>query len=105
MIESKVRLEVHCTQPDCVEQENSSYRLYFNGELLTERSWLWDRATYIEEIMTLDREPYVDNNFCVEVIKSQSNAITKFIICNLRVNDRVRSSYNDLSDTITFRIE
>lgn len=49
-------VEVHCKIPGWVsEPHNSSYRnniyrLYINGDLYTERSWLWDyNHTYILE--------------------------------------------------------
>lgn len=33
------------------------YRLYVNDELFTERTWIWDSNTYLEESVPITAEP------------------------------------------------
>jgi hypothetical protein len=52
----ELKFEVHGTAPEwavtSIERgvlQCPSYRLYLNNELLTERTWIWDNRTYIDE--------------------------------------------------------
>ena len=49
-------VQVHC-DVDCEWQDTSPrYRIFVNGEMFTERTWIW-RDCYLEEIMPIEAEP------------------------------------------------
>lgn len=55
--------EVHCFRPPWVISKhtklhkNSSYRLFINNDLITERTWRWDNSTILKENLWLDLNP------------------------------------------------
>jgi hypothetical protein len=44
--------DVYCHHPE----DDTRYRLFVNGELFTERTWIW-RDTYLEEIAVITGKP------------------------------------------------
>lgn len=91
-------VEVHCI--DQVEQSN--YRLYVNNDLLTERTWIWDLNTLINENIWLDIPNNISTIVRIEII-TQNNSVSKFALRNLQVIDVPFTSeqINDLTISFT----
>lgn len=65
-MEYKISVSIYCQRPSWVyggyliaeneplKYKNPVYRLYFDNELLTERSWIWDDSEYIKEQINVD---------------------------------------------------
>lgn len=54
-ITAHITVEVHCIRPAWAEQHweekyrDSRYRLYIDNELITERTWIWNNSTLLQE--------------------------------------------------------
>ena len=103
MNEIQLDVEVHCLQPRWVADEHSKYRLYLNGELLTERDWIWTQETYIQERVIVDIARDTVHSIGVEVIKCNPTYLTQFALKNLKVNG-TSCNTNGNSDTLYFNI-
>lgn len=104
MKEATITVEVHCVQPRWVDKENSHYRIYLNDELMTERTWIWDQDTYIQENILANIEANINHVVRVEVVKTIHGALTQLALQNLFVNG-VAFPNPDLSrDTLSFTI-
>ena len=60
---TRIKVEVHCLQPRWADVEKCSYRLYLNDELMTERTWVWDINTWIEEQMLVEVDKNINRAF------------------------------------------
>jgi hypothetical protein len=91
-------VEVHCL--DLIDQNN--YRLYVNNDLLTERTWIWDLNTLINENIWLDIPNNSTNIVRIEII-TQTTSISQFALRNLQVFDVPFTStqINDLTISFT----
>lgn len=55
MIAVNLTVDVHCIRPDWVfypankEYLTPTYRIYINGDLLTERTWVWENNFIVRE--------------------------------------------------------
>lgn len=107
-----IKVEIHCSRPNWVnlprnaEFREPKYRIYFNNDLLTERSWIWEDSNYIQEDIWVYMGKNI--NYLIElepVVKNPAQA--KFKITNLSVEDALlivdESAVNDLG--ITFKIK
>ena len=88
---AKLSVEVHCLQPRWVADEKSNYRLYVDNELLTERTWIWDRDTYIQETLIVDVSKSETHTVSLEVIKADPYYLTQLTLKNLVIGN---TSYN-----------
>lgn len=102
---AKVEVEVHCLQPSWANVEKCAYRLYLNDELMTERTWIWDINTFIDEQMIVDVSPGINHVVKVDVIKSTPLAITQLALRNVRVNDVFGNDRDGYKDNVTFILE
>lgn len=87
MNEVNLKVEVHCLQPGWVSYEKNKYRLYVNNEMLTERSWIWNTNTIINEDIWVNLSPNIVNTIRIDPILDPINSIVKFSLENLKVND------------------
>lgn len=102
---TRIKVEVHCLQPRWADVEKCSYRLYLNDELMTERTWVWDITTWIEEQMLVEVDNNINHVIKVEVVKSTPMALTQLALRNVQIND-IRSDDRDgHKDNVTFIIE
>ncbi len=52
---TNITVEVHCQQPPWAinhwedQYRDSRYRIYVDNDLITERTWIWDNSTLIQE--------------------------------------------------------
>jgi hypothetical protein len=93
-------VEVHCIDP--VEQNN--YRLYINDDLLTERTWIWDSKTLINENIWIVM-PNNNNNIARIEIISQSNSIAQFSLRNLQIVNQTFNVEQINEHTISFTLQ
>ena len=95
-------VEVHCLKPSWVTYEKNNYRLYVNNDLLTERTWIWDLNTLINENIWLEIPLDSTNIVRLEIIL-QDNSVAQFALRNLQVIDVPFTSeqINDLTISFT----
>ena len=98
-----IAVEVHCVEPSWVQMENSKYRIYLDGELLTERDWVWDQNTYINEHIIAEISPNDTHRINVEVIKSKPEHLTKLDLKNFYISE-VAYTHELHSNSVSFAI-
>jgi len=80
-MEYKITVSIYCQRPKWVHDgdyliseatpkkfRNSVYRLYFDNELLTERTWEYDDSEYIKEMIVVDIPPNTDHRIKIQPI-------------------------------------
>lgn len=93
-------VEVHCIDP--IEQNN--YRLYINDDLLTERTWIWDSKTLINENIWIDVPNNSTNIARIEII-SQGTATAQFSLRNLQIVNQTFNVEQINEHTISFTLQ
>jgi hypothetical protein len=104
-----ILVDVHCHRPSWVfAPENTHlncvttlYRFYVDNNLLTERTWIWDNATFIQENIWIYAETNSTHILTIEpVLKNPAQAV--FTISNFTVNTPFTSEQiNDLTISFT----
>lgn len=105
MSHTNISVEVHCLQPNWIQLENAQYRFYVNDDLITERSWIWDFNTVINETLTVDVPPTLSNNIRIEVIKPSRASLAQFGLRNLKINGWPKPDHGGHRDNLSFIIE
>jgi len=78
----EIRAEIRCMY----SYNNPSYRVYVDGDLITERSWVWNHEnTLIEEQMWVNIEP---GHHEIRVFSADNPRSTRFRIGTVCVNGR-----------------
>ena len=85
MSDTHVTIQIHVLKPSWINREKNRYRLYIDEYLLTERDWIWDMNTYIDEDIWIDSEPGRAHSLRIEPIL-QSKSVAQFGLRTLRVN-------------------
>jgi len=95
-------VEVHCLKPSWVNHENNKYRIYVNDDLLTERTWIWELNTLINENIWVIIPANSTNTVRLEQIL-QDKSVAQFALRNLQVADAPFTSeqINDLTISFT----
>jgi hypothetical protein len=93
-------VEVHCIDP--IEQNN--YRLYINDDLLTERTWIWDSKTLINENIWIDVPNNSTNIARIEII-TQGNSTAHFTLRNLQIINQTFSTEQINDRAISFTLQ
>ena len=86
MSETVITVQVHPLQPNWIEHEKPRYRLYINDDLITERTWIWDMQTYIEEDLRVEVDKGINHTIRLELIKDDPMHLSQFGLQNLRIN-------------------
>jgi hypothetical protein len=86
MNETAITVQIHALQPNWIEHEKPKYRLYINDDLITERTWIWDMQTYIEEDLRVEVSPGVNHTIRLDLIKDNPMHLAQFGLQNLRIN-------------------
>lgn len=86
MRETAITVQVHALQPNWIEHEKPKYRLYVNNDLITERTWIWDMQTYIEEDIRIEVPPGINHTIRLDLIKDNPMHLAQFGLQNLRIN-------------------
>ena len=86
MNETAITVQIHALQPNWIEHEKPKYRLYINDDLITERTWIWDMQTYIEEDLRVEVSQGVNHTIRLDLIKDNPMHLAQFGLQNLRIN-------------------
>lgn len=109
MTELNILVDIRCARPNWVYAEHlkdqgfdqSSYRLYINNDLLTERSWAWsDEYTVVENICIVNRKDLYTLRI-VPIIKARAQA--RFSMHNFRVANTTVDIKDLGTSSITFK--
>lgn len=84
----EVRVEIHSNNVEIP----STYRLYADNDLITERTWIWPSSVYIEECFFVTMKPG-KHNITIEPHLSTN----KFNIANPRIDGRSQGEINGLT--------
>ena len=99
-------IDINCTLSSWANDNPKKpiYRFYFNNDLLTERTWIWDENTYIQEEIAVVLDVAQEHTIKLETILSDPTQAS-FTISNLNaVNDFHTEIINQIPTQITFRI-
>jgi hypothetical protein len=72
-------VEVHCVQPAWAEHHwdekyrDSRYRLYVDNDLITERTWIWNNSTFLQENLWVDIDRSIAHILKIEAITHLAN--------------------------------
>jgi len=105
MSEVKLRVQIHCLQPNWIEHEKSRYRLYVNDDLITERTWIWTMNTYIEETLIVEVPEKISHIVRLETILDNPRSLTQFGLQNFTVNGWPKPHYSGDRTQLSFIIE
>ena len=86
MSETMITVQVHALQPRWIDLEKPKYRIYVNDDLMTERTWVWDLQTYVEETLWAELANGISHTVRLEIIKSNPFDLAQFGLQNLTVN-------------------
>lgn len=105
MKETTITVQVHALQPGWIEHEKPRYRLYFNDDLITERTWIWDMNTYIEESLIVNAEQGISNTLRLDLLKSDPMHLSQFGLQNLKVNTWPKPDHGGHRSELSFILE
>lgn len=102
-----ILIDINCQRPNWVFADITKrfltpiYRVYINNNLLTERTWLWDNTTFIQENIWIYAEPASSHTLTiVPILKNPAQAV--FSLGNFTVNSLFTSEQiNDLTISFT----
>lgn len=99
-----LKVQVHCLKPSWVNHEKNRYRLYVDEDMLTERTWSWDKETLIDENIWVELEPNMQHLIKLVPILDPIDSIAKFAIMKLRVNNNLYANTNEEQLELSFTI-
>jgi hypothetical protein len=78
-----VKIDIHCNRPIwAMTGYDVKYRVYVDNTLITERTWVWNNTTYIQENI------WVNTNILDHILKIDpiisTKSIAKFYLNNLQ---------------------
>lgn len=101
MKDVNIVVQIHCLQPSWIEFEKPKYRLYINDDLITERTWIWNFNTFIEEDLWASVPENVNNLVRIETIKERSH-LAQFGLQNFKVGGWPKPDHGGHRDTLSF---
>lgn len=111
MPEVNLTVEVHCQQPQWVFQDHNKkyatpiYRIYVNGDLLTERTWIWAAdQTYIKEDMWVNLVRNVDYTILLDPMLLNP-AQSKFTLMNFTSKNSTYTQQRISNNEISFKLQ
>lgn len=102
MREARLTVEIHALQPRWIEHERPKYRLYIDDDLITERTWIWDQNTYVEETLDIAVSEGVSHTVRIEIIKFHPMHIAQFGLQNIKINGWERSDHGGHRSELSF---
>ena len=66
MSQVNLKVQVHCLRPSWVNFENNKYRLYVDNDMITERSWIWNTKTLLDENIWVELE--LDTEHSIKIV-------------------------------------
>jgi len=104
MAEVNLKVQVHALQPGWIEYETNKYRIYVNDDLITERTWIWNLNTVIEEDIWIEVPPCISHIVRLESILDPKS-IAQFGLRNFRVNNWPKPDWGGAKTQLSFIIE
>lgn len=104
MSQVNLKVQVHCLKPSWVNFEKNRYRLYVNEDMLTERSWIWDINTFIDENIWVELESNKEHLIKIIPILDPTTSLAKFALKNLRINEELYIFENQEQLELSFRL-
>jgi hypothetical protein len=107
-MEIKIKVEVHALLLAGTYYEQPQYRLYVNDDLITERKWIWDINTIIEENLTVDLPPNEYHNIRVEAIHLSNYERwcgSQLALRNLNINDIFADIIDENRSELSFLLD
>jgi hypothetical protein len=69
---------------------------------MTERTWIWDQQTYIEETLWAELASGISHTVRLELIKSNPFDLAQFGLQNLTVNEEPHSDHGGHRSELSF---
>ena len=104
MSETVLTFEVHCLQPRWIGHEKARYRIYVNDDLITERTWIWDIDTVIEETLCVNVESEISHVVRLDHIKMNRGDLAQFVLRNFYVDSQPKPDHGGHRDTLSFML-
>ena len=105
MNETSIIVEIHALQPRWIDHEKPRYRIYVNDDLITERVWIWDIQTYIEEKLLVNVPTNTTHNIRLEIVKSHPKDLAQFGLQNLKINGWPKPDHGGHRSELSFILE
>ena len=102
MSEVAISVQVHALQPNWIEHEKPKYRLYVNDDLISERTWIWNMQTCIEEDVRVEVSPGVNHTIRLEIIKNDRMHLAQFGLQNLRIDGQPKPDHGGHRSELSF---
>ena len=104
MNEVNIKVQVHCLKPSWVDFENNKYRLYVDNDIITERSWIWNTKTLLDENIWVELELDTEHSIKLVPILDPIDSSAKFTLKNLRINNNLYYTENEEQLELSFRL-
>ena len=105
MADVNLKVQVQLLQPKWVERSViNHYRLYVNDNLITERTWIWNFDTVINENIWVDVPSHVSHIIRLESVVDP-RSIAQFGLRNFFVNNCQNSDSGGTKTQLSFIIE
>ena len=104
MNEVNLKVQVHCLRPSWVDFENNKYRLYVDNDMITERSWIWNTKTLLDENIWVKLELDTEHSIKIVPVLDPINSFVKFTLKNLRINNNLYYTENEEQLELSFKL-
>ena len=104
MSQVNLKVQVHCLRPSWVNFENNKYRLYVDNDMITERSWIWNTKTLLDENIWVKLELDTEHSIKIVPVLDPINSFVKFTLKNLRINNNLYYTENEEQLELSFRL-
>jgi hypothetical protein len=104
MSQVNLKVQVHCLRPSWVDFENNKYRLYVDNDMITERSWIWNTKTLLDENIWVELELDTEHLIKIVPVLDPINSFVKFTLKNLRINNNLYYNENEEQLELLFRL-
>ena len=104
MSQVNLKVQVHCLRPSWVDFENNKYRLYVDNDMITERSWVWNTKTLLDENIWVKLELDTEHSIKIVPVLDPINSFVKFTLKNLRINNNLYYTENEEQLELSFRL-
>jgi hypothetical protein len=101
-MKTHILVQIHPIGPNRIKHEKANYRLYINDDLIAERTWIWNKLTFIEENLSVDI-PYGDHCMRLEVVKANPGHISKFALRDLRIKNQTIDNIEKETTELNFK--
>lgn len=105
MNETNIIVQIHALQPTWIEHEKPKYRIYIDDDLITERTWIWDNQTYVEEDMLVCVSKNTTHNIRLDLIKSDPMHLSQFGLQSLKINGWPKPDHGGHRSELSFTLE